>query len=60
MEKGWNKLSVRLSEPVLKTLKELDFKETTPVQVVYFALFSMLCDGYKLSLILELPFFMFY
>ena len=33
MKTSWNKLGVQLSEPILRTLKELNFKETTPVQV---------------------------
>ena len=34
METSWEKLpGVKLSRPVLQTLKELGFKKTTPVQV---------------------------
>ena len=38
MKTGWNDLGVKLSLPILKTLKELEFKNTTPVQVGLFIL----------------------
>ena len=33
MKTEWNELGVKLSEPILQTLKELNFIKTTPVQV---------------------------
>lgn len=35
MKTSWTELGVSLSEPILQTLKELSFKETTPVQVEF-------------------------
>lgn len=32
--KKWEELDVRLSDPVLKTLKQLKFLDMTPVQVI--------------------------
>merc|ERR1712071_212059 len=32
MDTCWEKLGVKLSPPIIKTLKELDFKTTTPIQ----------------------------
>lgn len=36
MYKSFEELNVKLSEPVLKTLRELDFQRATPIQVKKF------------------------
>lgn len=41
MKTEWNDLGVKLSEPILQTLKDLNFIKTTPVQVYFNLLFDL-------------------
>ena len=41
MDKRWEELSVPLSGAVKKTLQDLGFNFMTPVQVIYFTLYTI-------------------
>lgn len=40
--KTFDQLGVKLSEPILKTLKELKFQHATPIQVIRFSVVNFL------------------